>query len=1142
MTSKELVDQIGKKRQLASVLLLVVMFVLGALGLIVFRAKEKEVFPSASIDLRMPKKEILALAQGWAKKIGYERNKLVKSITFDYDAAAKTFLEYELGNAHANQLMRDTVPIFYWTCRFRKEFDPEKVDVYLSPAGKLVAFNFDLPNDRRIPSISHDAAKAMALAFVQEGTGWSDSSIKLVEDETIACPNRTDHSFTWENQSLDLNGAKLRARAQISGNFLSNFYEFLHRPEKWDRQYSTIRSNNELLYSIAEIFYVLIYIASAFIFFDALSKRNVRWKFVLIAAGVCASVFVLDELNDLPEALSGYASQSSYAAFVTQSVLTMLVQAPLVFAAALIVCGAAEIVYRGSFVHKIAMEKLFTASSLTSRQTIEGLLAGVAACAISLGYQICYYWLGEHVHYWCPLSLDNYQLLTAAVPSFSAFSLGFFASGSEELLYRVIMLALVQRLVGRFWWANIIQAAAWGFMHSNYPQQPAYARGIELTLEGIFDGWLLKRFGFIACFAGHYLFDAFCVVLPLWSAPTAYHKISACLPLLPVLILPAIGLLLRKKAGLAPEETLLNSAIPGADVSHLQIGAPRAAVPFVYKPLTDRWRRGLAVVALIGFLMVICFKPTTQLCDHPKPLTVSRVEAVKIAAKHLSDLHFDLNGYYCATSLVNGTSQRGLELQYAFETIGFAKTNKLVEQIEHPYIWSVRYVKPLTPEEYDVSIDAQGQVLSQTITRAEDAVGANLSEAGARAIAEEFIKTYRKLYVPFQFDDVKVQRRKHRIDYEFTFKVPKFKVGEAEFIVTGDVIGDMPSSFAHYWRIPDQWRWEREKEPRKEELCKPLRIAFISVVSVAFVWWVVSLFRAHVVHWRKPYVLALLACIPTCLQSINFSPGYFNMYVNTMPIQYFYIMGVVGFLIALAFALAAITFTIAVAWGGLKPDELKDKCVGTFLLIWPFGTQNSFKTRRDFCLDALLMGTTYAVCMTALSTIGGVARFHLGHNVQVNNDFQHLNAMANCLCPVLDLIMTQVQSAAFGLLAVALAVGFGIKFKITNISRYGLVVVITLAIMSSSMRYWQDYLLSLTAGLITALSFWLLLRLAVRRNMLTLLVVEWLALMVPYTQAVYEYGLSLFPFELATLCASLIAPLVYLVYLQWRVVKSGKLA
>lgn len=1111
------------------------MFVLGAIGLGIFRWKEQDVFPSASIDLRIPKEEILRQAEDLAKKLGYQKTDMIRSISFSDDDEGKTFLEYELGNSAANDLMRETVPIFYWSCKFRKEFDQEKIDIDLSPTGKLTYFDFDLPNDKELPSLSHDDAKKLAISFVKEKTGWSEPDLKLVEDETTTCPHRIDHSFTWEYQKLDWKGAKLWGKAQVSGNLLTTFNEYLHRPEEWDRKYNTIRSNNDLLYSIAEIFYVLIYIASLFIFFDALPKKNVRWKFALMLAGFCALLFAADQFNSLPDALSEYNPEKSYSSFLTQTILSILGQTPLVFVMALILGGTAEIIYRTTFGKKIALEKMFTFGSLRSSQTIEALLAGTAAFAISLGYQICYYWLGERVNYWCPLSLDNYQLLTSTFPSLNAFSLGFFASGSEEILYRVIMFALVQRFVGKFWLANLLQAAAWGFMHSNYPQQPAYARGIELTLEGMFNGWMLQRFGLLACFVSHYLFDAFCTVLPLWSAPAFSQKLSAWLPLIPVLIVIVGCVVLRKRWGAPEEEPLSNHTIPMHEIKH---GPRREITPFVYNPLSRKWRYVLGAIAIIAPLVMHLAKPITQIYTHAKPLHISREQAVSIARQYFTDLHFDLTGYKNSTAMVNGMSQGSLEFQYIFEKEGFRKADELAQEIEHSYKWNIRFFKPLEPSEYEVILDENGNVVSQTIIRDEDAPGAKLTQAEAIKLAEDFLAEHRKVYSPLKFDNAKVVNRKNRIDYSLTFKVPRFKVADADFIVTEEVVGGAPSSVSHYWKIPDQWRWEREKQTKKDEICQPIRVTLSAIVLIAIIWWIISLFRHHFVKWRIPIMFGGAASVLLCLQTINFLPGYFNMYKISMPMQTYIVVSAVAFLIGLAFFFAASMFGIAVAWGGIKSDWHKDRIEGTLRLASPLGAENTFKTRRDLFIDAILYALVYGAALDMLGMCTSIAKFHFGHTVQVNTDYQVLGGMANCLWPSLSLIVSSLESTLFVPLTVAVAFGIATKYRITTFWRYFLVCLVLFALIGSYERYWQDYLIDLISGLISSIAFWLFITKAMDRNVLTIVVLIWLASLLPTIKAIFKYGRLLFPLELAVGCALVLVPLTYILYLHWRVWKK----
>ena len=88
---------------------------------------------------------------------------MVKSIVFNGDDDSNTFLGYELGNARADELIRKQIPIFYWDCKFRKPFDQETLETQISPAGKLVAFAYNMANDKKIPSISHAEAQKKHL-------------------------------------------------------------------------------------------------------------------------------------------------------------------------------------------------------------------------------------------------------------------------------------------------------------------------------------------------------------------------------------------------------------------------------------------------------------------------------------------------------------------------------------------------------------------------------------------------------------------------------------------------------------------------------------------------------------------------------------------------------------------------------------------------------------------------------------------------------------------------------------------------------------------------------------------------------------------------------------------------------------------
>jgi hypothetical protein len=142
------------------------LVLLGILGVGFFLLKFNESFPSASIDLSVPKSKIVASAKEWARAAGYDPDGALESTIFSFDDDGKTFLEYELGQAKANQLMKNEVPIWMWRTRFCREFQQEECNVGMLTDGRLAYFEHSLPNDAKLPSISSAEARKLAEEFV----------------------------------------------------------------------------------------------------------------------------------------------------------------------------------------------------------------------------------------------------------------------------------------------------------------------------------------------------------------------------------------------------------------------------------------------------------------------------------------------------------------------------------------------------------------------------------------------------------------------------------------------------------------------------------------------------------------------------------------------------------------------------------------------------------------------------------------------------------------------------------------------------------------------------------------------------------------------------------------------------------------
>ena len=615
---------------------------IGLIGICIYFRYDARVFPASSIDLKMPRADIVCTAGSLASTLGYNKLRSIQSTQFTVDEQAKTFLEYELGVEQANKLMKDQLPIWSWRTRFCQEHEQEEFRIWLSPTGSLQAFSHTIENDRALPSLSKDEACALAYQFVKDKTNLSMASYKLVKSASYAQLHRTDYSFTWQDTNRDFRGAKPRIHIGIAGNLVNQFNYYLYIPQAFERKFGTLRSSNELLESIASIFYSLLQILSIFIFFWAVSTKRIRWRFAISIAALVTAVDTLESFNDIAAVIDSYNTEKLFSGYLTEFITQSLVLSLTKFVKYLALAGSAELVYRITYPKKVACENVINPKTYRSKSFIQASLIGHILVGINLGWIVIYYLSGKWWHAWCPSGVDNYQVLSTIFPFFSAIATGLTASISEEFLYRVLALGLFQRLTRSFWLANLLQAAAWGFMHSTYPQEPAYARGIELTVVGLINGWILRRYGLLPCFMAHYLLDALLSVKPLFGTHDFWLAGSAIIPVVPFFLLLAFSLFKVSRAGFSDENTLQNRT-----VTKLSPRAPKSIIVLIqdelkhieqavsnslsYIPsLTRKQILSLFTLALASLVMLVPAS-TYQAINRNVSVALKRAEIISLA-------------------------------------------------------------------------------------------------------------------------------------------------------------------------------------------------------------------------------------------------------------------------------------------------------------------------------------------------------------------------------------------------------------------------------------------------------------------------------------------------------------------------------
>src|SRR5258707_4409295 len=92
------------------------------------------------------------------------------------------------------------------------------------------------------------------------------------------------------------------------------------------------------------------------------------------------------------------------------------------------------------------------------------------------------------------------------------------AATSEEFLFRLFAIPFLEKMTGSRILAVILPAFFWRFLHSPYPQEPGYIRGIEVGLIGMLGLIRMLRWGSVATLIWQYTSDASLVrLLPIRS-------------------------------------------------------------------------------------------------------------------------------------------------------------------------------------------------------------------------------------------------------------------------------------------------------------------------------------------------------------------------------------------------------------------------------------------------------------------------------------------------------------------------------------------------------------------------------------------------------------------------------------------------
>jgi hypothetical protein len=902
-------------------------------------------FPEASVAFKVSRGKALELASRFASTEGAQIGGYQSTIIFDVDETAKTYLERQVGLEQANRMMAGDVHVWFWQARFFQPLQKEEFDVRVDPAGKIVGYDHVLEETAPGARIDRTAAQAIAESFLRDTLRIDLSGYDFLNQEAnfTEHPNRRDWSFTWERRGFSAKGAPYDLRVTLAGDRVSGYEEFLKVPQAWKIEYAHLRSSNNLLEFVALIPYAFLLGSCLYVIFSLGRHDLLEWRGGLLLGAFLTALYFIMTMNQWPLDRANYDTNTPYSTFF----LTHVGQAALVsvFSALLVVLAVVpgEPIYRLSQPAKIRLSTVLRLPGLRTKEFFRAGIIGICLAAVHIGYITIFYVVSGKLGAWAPQDLSYTNVVSTSFPWVYPLAIGIYAATSEEFLFRLFAIPFLLRTTRSKFLAVVLPAFAWGFLHSNYPQEPAYIRGVEVGLMGIVAGLVMLRWGILATLTWHYTVDAFLISTSLLRSSGAYLQISGAIvgggALIPLAI---AGFYYLKRGKFEDDASLLNSARPlaapvqahAAGVESARaIGVPETApVPAGeaaafegYAGLSFRRLGVLIACGALGMALLAGVKRET-IGDFVR-FQIDASEAIARADQVLREHKVDPQSYLHAATIIYTFD--GYTNEYLQRTIGIAAANRIYREQVPSAFWTVRYFRNSRTEEYLVVLRPDGSLHSLHHTLDERAPGASLTNQEALDRAEAYLRQEKKLDLSaWNLVDTSAEKRPARTDHTFTWEQkaalnPPGGDEGAHIRMQLRVQGDEVSGYRVFIKIPEMWR-DHESRTTTAQLAQTFgQAVFLGGVFITVLVVFLRNLRNPLiaqVPWQRIAKWTFWVLIGTVTMYINRAPQLLANYSTTSSLLTYYTVLFISLLFVTALYLAAAFLLLGLSWFFLERE------------------------------------------------------------------------------------------------------------------------------------------------------------------------------------------------------------------------------
>lgn len=875
---------------------IVIAVAVAAASLVIGLKYFSHAFPEAAIQFRVNRSSSERIAEQFLEDRGFHLQGYRHAAVFSYDDTTKIYLERTQGLNRMDRLTRGPIHLWRWSHRWFRPQQKEEFDAEVSPSGQVVGFDHEIPETAPGASLSESSARNLARQFLTSVMKRNLGNLEFVEGVSQKRPHRTDYTFTWKQKNVNLGNGGLRVEVRIDGAQVSSCQTYVKVPEDWLRGYQKLRSRSVSAQIVDQVFWILLSFAMLIILVRRLRDGDVPLKISLVLGVVAVGLAFASQLNCFPLAKFSYPTTDSYSSFLSGYVLDALLGALGLGVLIFLVVASSEPVYREGFPGLISFRRYFTSHGLRTRSFLMANVVGIALAVFFFAYQTVFYLAANHLGAWAPADIPFSNQLNTSIPWVAVLFTGFFPAISEEMQFRAFAIPFLRKVTRSWPLAIVLAAFNWGFLHSAYPNEPFFIRGVEVGVGGIIIGIIMLRFGILATLMWHYSVDALYTAFLLLRSPNHYLMISGGASAGVMLIPLVIALVAYFASGTFTEESSVTNGSEGiCRISGEAAGRERELLPG-YRPLSRR--KILGASCLVVIFAGLSFIKVYHLGQGIK-LRTTRVQAMRAADVFLNSRAVNPATYRSAAWLEPNIDP--LTARYFLRHLSVPQTDNILRRASRPLLWEVRFFRPLEKQEYLVFVDpADGKVFDHRNLLDESAPGASLSSAQALALGEAAAKRRGYNLSAFVLESSQAIKRMAREDHTLIWQAKpgnSRNVADARYRLQVEIAGDQVVGFSRSYKLPEKWIREQEARSLANSVLLSISILLGAGLVAGGVWLLARQIRKGEIRWLSALKVAIVLAIILALEELNGLPSIARHYDTSISLSSFRLEIGVSFLV-----------------------------------------------------------------------------------------------------------------------------------------------------------------------------------------------------------------------------------------------------